>query len=90
MRDLTPMNYRAAARAFDESWEGYYRLEVGEEVLGEAARLGARHVLRAYDAVHLASAMLLRARVGTDVTLSSWDDELDRAAVREGFQLVPR
>jgi hypothetical protein len=56
----------------------------------EAARLGVGHLLKAYDAVHLASAVLLRARLGTDVRLSSWDDELDRAAAREDFQLLRR
>lgn len=87
-RDLTPVAHDAAVRAFNDGWERYYRLDVSEAVLGEAARLGARHGLRAYDAVHLASAVVLRARLGVEMTLSSWDDELDRAAAREGFQLL--
>lgn len=86
--DLLPTDYRNAVREFSEGWERYLRLEVGEAVLAEAARLAKKHVLRAYDAVHLSSAVLLRSRLGGDLTLASWDDELDAAAVREGFQLL--
>lgn len=85
---LPPGDYRRAVREFSEGWEQYFRLEVGDEVLGEAARLAREHVLRAYDAIHLGSAVVFRSRVRTDVALASWDDELDAAARREGFSVL--
>ncbi len=45
-----------------------------------------RHVLRGFDAVHLAAAVTLRDAVGDDgVAFSSFDAELNRAAVAEGL-----
>jgi predicted nucleic acid-binding protein len=85
---LSPEDYRKAVREFSEGWEQYLRLEIGDEVLGEAARLAREHVLRAYDAIHLGSAVVFRSRVRADVAVASWDDELDAAARREGFSLL--
>ncbi len=76
-------------REFSEGWEQYLRFEIGDEVLGEAARLAREHVLRAYDAIHLGSAVVVRSRVRADVAVASWDDEL-AAARREGFSVLRR
>ena len=86
--DLSPNDYRKAVWELSEGWERYHRLAVGDAVLGEAARLAKAHLLRACDAIHLGSAVLLRSRLQADVTLASWDDELDAAAAREGLQLL--
>lgn len=64
------------------------RIEVTEDLLRDAASLAETHRLRAYDAVHLASAKLVRGRLGGDTTFASWDDDLDTAAAREGFTLL--
>jgi uncharacterized protein len=86
--DLSPAEYRRALSQFEAGWEQYFRLEVTQDVIGEAARLAERHFLRAYDAIHLGSAILLRSRLRTGVTLASWDDDLDVAATREGLLLL--
>jgi predicted nucleic acid-binding protein len=86
--DLPPAEYRKAMRSFEEDWERFLRLDVGDAVLREAARLGTEHVLRAYDAIHLGSAVLLRSQLGTDIMLASWDVELDAAAARERFSVL--
>lgn len=64
------------------------RVDVTEELLRDAARLAEAHRLRAYDAVHLASAVAFQARWGEDVTFASWDQDLQRAARREGLMLL--
>lgn len=88
--DLSPARYRAVLGTFEEGWSRYLRLDVGEGVLSAAARLAGRHVLRAYDSIHLASALVFRSGLEAEVTLASWDDELDAAAVREGLQVLRR
>jgi uncharacterized protein len=86
--DLSPGRYRTAVATFEEGWDRYLRLDVGAAVLGDAARLATRHLLKAYDAIHLASALRFRSGLEADVTLAAWDDELDAASLREGLQVL--
>lgn len=60
---------------------------VDDAVLAAAARLVARHPLRAYDAVQLATALAVTGRVpGTRFV--SFDTQLNAAAATEGLQLL--
>jgi len=61
----------------------------GESVLIIAARETARHALRAYDAVQLASALAVRELDPRCNEFACFDIELRRAASRAGFLLLP-
>ncbi|MCZ7590407.1 MAG: type II toxin-antitoxin system VapC family toxin [Gaiella sp.] len=56
------------------------------EVLASASRLGVAHSLRALDAIHVASALVLR---DADPVVVSWDDDQRNAARAEGLPLFP-
>jgi uncharacterized protein len=58
-------------------------------VLISAAREAARHALRAYDAVQLASALAVREVDPRCSQFACFDADLRRAASRESFTLVP-
>lgn len=60
-----------------------------EPVLIAAAREAARHALRAYDAVQLASALAVREIDPRCNQFACFDTDLRRAASRESFTLVP-
>ena len=47
-----------------------------------------QHHIRAYDAIHLASALILKEKTGTDVEFVSFDREQERAAGKEGLIIV--
>ena len=64
-----------------------YVVEVLPEVSALACRLLTRHQLRAGDALHLASALMLSGRSGITVQFVAYDRALNEAAVKEGFQL---
>jgi predicted nucleic acid-binding protein len=64
-------------------------LSLTEPVLIAAAREAARHALRAYDAVQLASALAVRDLDPRCSQFACFDSELRRAASRAGFLLVP-
>lgn len=83
---LAPDGLRRIVRNVDHDWDRFMRLDVTEPLLREAARLAEDHRLRGCDAVHLASARLLRHRIGDAVVFASWDSQLETAAAREGFQ----
>jgi predicted nucleic acid-binding protein len=60
-----------------------------EPVLVAGAREAARHALRAYDAVQLASALAVRELDPRCNHFACFDTELRRAASRAGFVLLP-
>ncbi len=60
-----------------------------EPVLVAGAREAARHALRAYDAVQLASALAVRELDPRCSHFACFDAELRRAASRAGFVLLP-
>lgn len=86
--DLSPADHRRVVRDLDDDWERYVRLEVTERLVHDAAGLADRHRLRAYDALHLASARALGGDRADPTVFASWDDALDAAAAREGFRVL--
>jgi uncharacterized protein len=59
-----------------------YLVAPTKSLIRTAGELAERHRLRAYDAVHLASALSLG---DPEVVLATWDRELRRAAGEAGF-----
>jgi predicted nucleic acid-binding protein len=64
-------------------------VSLAESVLITAAQEAARHALRAYDAVQLASALAVREADPRCERFACFDIELRRAASRAGFALLP-
>lgn len=90
-RRLSSSDYRRMIREFDADWQHYISLEVTDSLIRKAAELAGTHALRAYDAIHLASAKLLRERLKEPVLFSSWDSDLVAAARREDLEgEIPR
>lgn len=87
-RRLSRSGHDRTIREFEADWEHYVALEVTSGLIRRAAELAEAHALRAYDAVHLASARLLRERVREAILFAAWDSNLLSAAKREGLNLV--
>ena len=77
-------------RDLDADWPRYLAVEVTAPIIREAARLAEAHRLRAYDAVHVASATATRGQLEGPLAFGCWDAALERAAQREGLQPLPR
>ena len=88
-RTLAPAAHRGLVRSLDGDWGRYLRIEPSEALIHEAASMAERHHLRGYDAIHLASAVLLKNRLAEQVVFSSWDHALQAAARREGLRRLP-
>ncbi len=68
----------------------YQFIPVTDSLLVQAANLAQQHPLKAYDAVQLAAALFIKARVesnGHSLTFISGDKQLLRAAKAEGLQI---
>ena len=80
---LTRVAHREAKAALGDLVQGLTVVEVTERLVAEAADLAEQEPLRGYDAVHLAAALLVEARV-----LTSADSELCDAATRRGIHVA--
>jgi predicted nucleic acid-binding protein len=77
----------AAARdRWKELWPGLAKVEVTAALAERAAELADRRPLRAGDALHLASALLLRE---VNPMFCAWDRRLTAAGRAEGLTVLP-
>lgn len=86
---LHAKEYQQALEDLDRDWDSYFVLEVTEDLVRRAGTLAEDHALRAYDALHLASALTLRDRVQRAVAFLCFDGELEAAARGEGLTTSP-
>ncbi len=83
---LSTAEYRRIIRDIDSDWARYLVVEVTDSLIRDAARLAEAHRLRAYDAIHLASAAAVHDRLAEPIMFASWDAGLEKVARREGFE----
>ncbi len=81
---ITRSQFRDALAAMEADSRRIPIAELDQAVGDTAFRLLRDHALRGADAVHLASALGLKERMGT-VTFGTWDSRLHRAASAEGL-----
>jgi uncharacterized protein len=87
---LSSADHRRLVHDFGNDWERYLKVDLAEPIILKAAELAERHGLRAYDAIHLASALTVREHMGTPPTFACWDRDLNAAAASEGLTLLRR
>jgi predicted nucleic acid-binding protein len=83
---LTSRSHRKAVTTFDELWTDLVVVDVDSSVVDHAATLAERHLLRAYDAVHLAAAQAIG---DSRTTFCCFDRRLRAAAAAEKLTLMP-
>ena len=81
--------YTQILREFEPDWDRYVVLDATDPLIRSAGKLAEIHALRAYDAIHLASAKILKDKVAPPVSFASWDVRLTVAAVKEGLATLP-
>jgi len=89
---LDAASHSACVSLLDAHWPRYAVVESDGPCVRDAARLVdqySRHALRAFDAVHLASAVVIAAGLPARITFGCWDQRLWRAARDEGFIMLP-
>ncbi|NMR18721.1 type II toxin-antitoxin system VapC family toxin [Cellulomonas fimi] len=86
MGRLDDAAHTRACERWERLWRGVWTVELRSEVTERAAELVGLHPLRASDAVHLASALVLSS---PDLAVLSWDTPFTEAARAEGLRVVP-
>ena len=87
-RSINLKDYRTIVRDVDNDWESYFIVDVSDLLVKIAGQLAERHALRGYDAIHLASAVIIRNQGDQPVNFSCFDARLLRAARREGLSVA--
>ena len=88
-KGLSESEYRKIIRTIDNDWENYFVLNISEETIKLAGDLCEKHGLRGYDALHLASASILKKSVSGTIYFSCSDSKLNKAAQKEKLGPVP-
>ncbi|GAG36347.1 unnamed protein product, partial [marine sediment metagenome] len=82
--ELSESDRQRIIKELGRDWENYFIVEVSESVIELGGRLVDRHPLREFDAIHLASALLLKDRARLPVAFSCFDERLKEVAQAEG------
>jgi predicted nucleic acid-binding protein len=85
---LTPKHYDAVCEAFESYWPACVQVELTKALLTLARDLMQRHPLRAFDAIHVASALSLKQDLGEALTIIAADERLLQAAKAEQLRTV--
>jgi predicted nucleic acid-binding protein len=84
---LSPAEYRAAVERFTRDWQTIRDVGVDFGLVQLAGRLAETHALRGFDAIQLASALVLRDNLSESLTFSSADTNLLQAAAAHALDL---
>ena len=78
--------YHHLVLKFNEDWNNYLSLRVTDELVRLAGDLAEKHGLRGFDAIHLASSIILNKKVSSPVIFSCFDQKLQKTSALEGLQ----
>jgi len=74
---------------FETDYEGFFRIQVNAQLNGIIRHLIAHLPLRGFDAIHLASALLVRERIRDEFLFVCFDQALLDAAAARGLRTFP-
>ena len=74
---------------FQRDWESFIRVEVNDDLNISIDRIIEKHLLRGFDAVHLASALIIFHRIPENFLFACFDRKMVQAANREGMETYP-
>ena len=79
---------RKIVEDLNREWENYFLIEVTDGLIRSAGDIAEKHLLRGFDSIHLASAVNLKNKIGSEVYFSSNDEKLNQAAEKEGIIIL--
>jgi len=86
---MPPDTTRAIVSRFKNDWESFIRVKVNADLCGQIDKLVEAHPLRGFDAIHLASALLIQKRLPHHFLFACFDNRLRHAAASEGLETFP-
>lgn len=88
--DISLSDFRSVVRQFHDEWPNYVHVHVTDSLIMTAGDAAEKYHLRAYDALHLASALTLKECLSAPVIFACWDSRLESVARRAGLESIRR
>jgi predicted nucleic acid-binding protein len=76
-------------QSFQQDWNGFIRIGVTNDLNEVIDRIVAAHPLRGFDAIHLASALIVRESLTETFLFACFDTRLLKAAQIQGLDTLP-
>ena len=86
---LSRSGYGRAVHDLNADWPQFFLVAAGGPLIMDAGAIAERYALRAYDALHLASALATKGDSDDDVIFACWDRHLADAAIKAGLNVLP-
>lgn len=83
---LNSAQLRSAKRSWERFWDAIRVIELDPDLDEPSGMLAETHALSGFDAIHLASALLLGSH---EVVMATWDARLWQAASAVGYAMLP-
>ncbi|NQU65088.1 MAG: type II toxin-antitoxin system VapC family toxin [SAR324 cluster bacterium] len=80
--------YQKIVTDLNQDWRNYLIVPITNELIFQAGELAETYALRGFDSIHLASAMTLRQKSGSEISFSCFDSRLNAAAKKATIPLV--
>jgi predicted nucleic acid-binding protein len=87
--DLDSKTSQMLVTTFRHDWTSFVRIEVNDELNGYIDEVAAAHPLRGFDAIHLASALLIHGSLPEPFVFACFDKALSSAAKASGLTVFP-
>jgi predicted nucleic acid-binding protein len=81
--------FRGVINSFQEDWDTFIQVAVTNDLNESIDRVLVSHLLRGFDAIHLASALVVRENVPGEFLFACFDRRLATAAKAEGLNTLP-
>ncbi len=81
--------FESILRSFRRDWASFIRVEVTDDLNESIDKIVANHPLRGFDAIHLASALIIHERTPEQFLFACFDKTVNQAAQIEGLKTLP-
>jgi predicted nucleic acid-binding protein len=85
---LSPSQYQEVCQEFERYWPKCLHVELTPEILGLARDRMKQHPLRAFDAIHVTSAIRIKPEMAESVKVIAADERLLQAAKAEDMVAI--
>ena len=87
--NIDAKSFEVLLDTFRRDWGSFIRVEVSDDLNDRIEKTIAKHPVRGFDAIHLASALLVHELVRGDFLFACYDKKLNLAAQKAGLKTFP-
>ncbi len=88
--DIDESIFNKIIETFHRDWHSFICVEVNNELNISVHEMIEKYLLRGFDSIHLASAVILYKEIPEDFVFGCYDKRLSNAAKSEGLNIFPK